>query len=88
MRSHYSTCTKPPPNPSRRRKSRSKRRKRNKTDQTNMERRNQPTPLGATRKRSSRITARPWLVFPRLRSISTKQIRYPAGAVDAIVIIP
>jgi hypothetical protein len=88
MRSHYSTCTKPHPNPNRRRKSGSERRKRNPTDQTNMEGRNPPTYLGATRKRSSRITVRPWPVSPRLRLTSTKQIKHPAGTVDVIATIP
>jgi hypothetical protein len=59
MRSHCSTYTKPQLNPNRRRKSGSKRRKRKQTDQTNMGRRNQPTPPEVTRKRNSRITIRP-----------------------------
>jgi hypothetical protein len=88
MRSHYSTCTKLHPNPNKTRKSGSERGKRNQTDQTNVERRNHPTHPGVTRKRSSRITERPWPVFHRLRSISTKQTRHPAGAVDAIATIP
>jgi hypothetical protein len=88
MRSYCSTCTKPHPNPNRRRKSGSERRKRNQTDQTNMGRRNQPTHPGVIRKRNSRITTKYWLVFHKLRSISTKQTRHPAGAVDAIATIP
>jgi hypothetical protein len=86
MRSHSSACIRPPPNPNRRRKSESKRR--NQTDQTNVERRSQPTQLGVTGKRSSRITERYWLAFPRLRSTSTKQTKHPASAVDGIATIP
>jgi hypothetical protein len=82
MRSHSSAYIRPPPNPNRRRKSESERR--NQTNQTNVERRSQPTQLGATRKRSSRTTERYWLVFPRLRSTSTKQTKHPAGTVDEI----
>jgi hypothetical protein len=88
MRSHYSICTKPHLNPNRRRKSESERRKRNQTDQTNMGRRSQPTYPGVIRKRNSRITAKPWPVFHKLRSISTKQTRHPASTVDAIATIP
>jgi hypothetical protein len=87
MRSHYSTCIKPPPNPSKRGKNGSEMMTKNQTDQINGERRNQPTHLGATRKRSSKITVKPWLVFPRLRSISTRPIRYPIDAVDVIATI-
>jgi hypothetical protein len=60
----------------------------NQTNQINVERRNQPTHLGAIRRRSSRITARPWPVFPRLRSISTRLTKPPAGTVDEIATIP
>jgi hypothetical protein len=90
MRSHYSTCIKRPLNPNKRRKNGSKMRRRNQTvDQTNVGKRgNQPTHPRVTRRRSSRTTAKPWLVFPKLRLISTKQIRYPAGAVDATATIP
>jgi hypothetical protein len=88
MRSHYSICTKPHLNPSQRRKSGSERRKRNQTNQTNVERRNKPTHPRATGKRSSRTTAKPWQVFPKLRSISTKQIRHPADTVDITATIP
>jgi hypothetical protein len=42
----------------------------------------------ATRKRSSRITVKPWLVFPKLRSMSIRQTRHPAGTVDATATIP
>jgi hypothetical protein len=84
MRSHYSTCIKPPLNPNQRRKNGSKRRKRNQTDQTNIEKRNPPTHLEVTRKESSRITARPWWVSPRLKSTSTRWIKHPAGTVAII----
>jgi hypothetical protein len=87
MRNHYSTCIKPPLNPSRRGKSRSEMRKRNQTDQINMERRNQPAHPRATGKGSSRTTVKHWLVFPRLRSTSIKQIKHPAGAVDVAATI-
>jgi hypothetical protein len=88
MRSLYSTCTRLPPNPSKKGKSRSEMKKRKQpADQTNMERRNQPIHLGVTRRRSSRTTMMYWLVFPRLRSTSTKQIRHPGGAVDGTATI-
>jgi hypothetical protein len=61
---------------------------RNQTDQTNVGRRSQPIHPGVIRKRNSRITARPWPVFYKLRLISTKQTRHPAGTVDAIATIP
>jgi hypothetical protein len=59
-------------------------RKRNQTvDQTNMGKRgNQPIHPRVTGKRSSRTTAKHWLVFPRMRSTSTKRIKHPAGTVD------
>jgi hypothetical protein len=60
----------------------------NQTDQTNEEKRNQPTHLRVTRKRISSLTVRPWLVFHKLRLISTKQTRHPAGAVEAIATTP
>jgi hypothetical protein len=84
MRNYYSTCIKPPPNPSKNEKSGSEMRKRNQTvDQTNVGKRgNQPAHPRATGKRSSRTTAKYWPVLPRLRSTSTKQIKHPAGAVD------
>jgi hypothetical protein len=57
MRSHYSTYIKPPLNPSKRGKRGSEIRKRKQTtDQTNMERRNQPTYPRVTGKRSSKTT--------------------------------
>jgi hypothetical protein len=87
-RNHYLACIKPPLNPSRRRKGGSETMTRNQTDPTNVERRSQPTHLGVTKKRNSRTTTRYWLVFPRRRSTSTRQIRPPAGAVDAIATIP
>jgi hypothetical protein len=88
MRNHYLACIKPPLNPSRRRKSGSKTMTRSQTDLTNEERRHQPRHLGVTRKGNCRITTRPWPVFHKLKSISTKQTRHPAGAVDAIATIP
>jgi hypothetical protein len=89
IRSYYSTCIKPPLNPSKRGKNRSKRRNRNQTmDQTTMERRgNQPAYPGVTGKRSSKTTAKHCPVFPRLRLTSTKQIRHPASTVDIAAII-
>jgi hypothetical protein len=88
MRSHYLACIKPPQNPNRRRRSGSERRKRNQTDQTNVEGRNPPTHPGVTRKESSRITMRPWLVSPRQKSISIRQIKHLAGTVAIIATIP
>jgi hypothetical protein len=82
MSNYDSTYIKPPPNPSRRGKSGSMMRKRNQTDQTNVERRNQPAHPRVTEKRSSKITVKHWLVFPRLRLTNTKRIRHPASAVD------
>jgi hypothetical protein len=90
MRSYCSTCIKPPANLSKKGKSGSKMRKRNQPmDQTNMGKRgNQPTHPRVTGRKSSRTTMKPWLVFPKLRSISTRQIRHPASAVDAAATIP
>jgi hypothetical protein len=74
MRSHYSLCIKPPLNPSKRGKNGSEMRRRNPTvDQTNMGKRgNQPIHPRVTGRKGSRITAKPWLVFPKVRSISTR----------------
>jgi hypothetical protein len=84
MRSYCSTYIKPPPNLGKRGKHGNEMRKRNQTiDQTNVGKRgNQLTHPRVTEKRSSRITAKYWLVFPRLRSTSTKQIKHPASTVD------
>jgi hypothetical protein len=89
MRSHYLAYIKPPLNPSKKEKSRSEIRIGNwAIDQINVERRwNQPICPRATRKRSSRITTKLWLVSPRLRLISTRQIKHPAGTVDTIATI-
>jgi hypothetical protein len=89
MRSHYSTYIKPPLNPSKTGKNGNEMRKRNQTiDQITMGKRGiQPTHPRVTGKRRSKTTPKYWLVFPRLRSTSTKQIRYPAGAVDVAAII-
>jgi hypothetical protein len=87
MRSHYSACIRPPPNPSRRGKNGSEMRKRNKTDQTNGEGRNQPAYPRAIRKRSSKTTVKYWPVSPRLRLTNTKQIRYSASPVNIAAII-
>jgi hypothetical protein len=89
IRRHYSTCIKPPLNPSRGGKNGSKRRKRNQTaDQTTMGKRGiQPIHPRVTGKRSSKITVKHWLVFPRLRLTNTKQMRYPASAVDITAFI-
>jgi hypothetical protein len=88
MRSHYSIYIKPPLNPNWRRKNGSERRKRNQTNQTNMEKRNPPTHLEVTRKESSRITARPWWVSPRLKLTSIRRIKHPAGTVAVIATTP
>jgi hypothetical protein len=89
-RSYYLACIKPPLNPSKKGKNGSEIRRRNQTvDQTNVEKRgNQPTHPRVTRRKSSRITVKPWLVFPKLRSISTRQIRHPASTVDTTATIP
>jgi hypothetical protein len=88
MRSHYSTCIKPPPNPSNRGKSRSEMRKRRQImDQTNAEKRNQPIHPRVTGKGGSKTTVKYWLVFPKLRLTSTKQIRYLAATIDIVAII-
>jgi hypothetical protein len=62
-------------------------RKRNQNDLINMEGWSQPTHPKVTEKRSSKTTVKHWLVFLRLRLTNTKQIRYPAGAVDEAAII-